>query len=75
MRDRGVVDVREGDMFALRDAFERDRFASALAIGTQIGLAGSMRGALGISRRPRVRDDARRDGRDRFLRPGSPRSR
>jgi len=44
MRDRGVVDVREGDMFALRDAFERDRFASALAIGTQIGLAGSMRG-------------------------------
>jgi hypothetical protein len=44
MRDRGVADAREGDMFALRDAFERDRFASALAIGTQIGLAGSMRG-------------------------------
>ncbi|PAU84704.1 SAM-dependent methyltransferase [Halorubrum salipaludis] len=44
MRDRGVADAREGDMFALRDAFERDRFASALAIGTQAGLAGSMRG-------------------------------
>jgi len=49
MRDRGVVDVREGDMFALRDAFERDRFASALAIGTQIGLAGSMRGLSAFS--------------------------
>ncbi|PHQ39083.1 SAM-dependent methyltransferase [Halorubrum persicum] len=44
MRDRGVEDAREGDMFALRDAFERDRFASALAIGTQIGLSGSMGG-------------------------------
>jgi len=44
LRDRGVADAREGDMFALREAFERDRFASALAIGTQIGLAGSMRG-------------------------------
>lgn len=44
MRERGVADAREGDMFALREAFERDRFASALAIGTQIGLAGSMRG-------------------------------
>ena len=44
MRARGVADAREGDMFALRDAFERDRFASAIAIGTQIGLAGSMRG-------------------------------
>jgi len=44
MRDRGVEDAREGDMFALRDAFERDRFASTLAIGTQVGLTGSMRG-------------------------------
>ncbi|EMA59799.1 class I SAM-dependent methyltransferase [Halorubrum kocurii] len=44
MRARGVADAREGDMFALREAFERDRFASAIAIGTQIGLAGSMRG-------------------------------
>ena len=44
MRDRGVADARRGDMFALREAFERDRFRSALAIGTQLGLAGSMRG-------------------------------
>ncbi|WP_123622423.1 class I SAM-dependent methyltransferase [Halorubrum sp. CSM-61] len=44
MRDRGVADAREGDMFALRESFERDRFGSALAIGTQIGLAGSVRG-------------------------------
>ena len=44
MRARGVADAREGDMFALREAFGRDRFASALAIGTQVGLAGSMRG-------------------------------
>ena len=44
MRDRGVADAREGDMFALRETFERDRFQSALAIGTQLGLAGSMDG-------------------------------
>lgn len=44
MRDRGVDDAREGDMFALREQFPRDRFGSALANGTQIGLAGSMRG-------------------------------
>jgi hypothetical protein len=31
-------------MFALREAFPRDRFGAALANGTQIGLAGSMRG-------------------------------
>jgi SAM-dependent methyltransferase len=44
MRDRGVDDAREGDMFALREQFSRDRFGSALANGTQLGLAGSMRG-------------------------------
>ncbi|GAA0541735.1 class I SAM-dependent methyltransferase [Halorubrum ejinorense] len=44
MRDRGVEDAVEGDMFALRDAFGRDRFESVLAIGTQVGLTGSMRG-------------------------------
>ena len=44
MRDRGVDDAREGDMFALREQFPRGRFGSALANGTQIGLAGSMRG-------------------------------
>ena len=44
MRERGVDDAREGDMFALREQFSRDRFGSALANGTQLGLAGSMRG-------------------------------
>ncbi|RKD97284.1 methyltransferase domain-containing protein [Halopiger aswanensis] len=44
MRDRGVEDARRGDMFALREQFDRDRFRSAHAIGTQIGLAGSMAG-------------------------------
>ena len=44
MRERGVADPREGDMFALRESFGRDRFPSALVIGTQVGLAGSMRG-------------------------------
>ncbi|OTF02417.1 SAM-dependent methyltransferase, partial [Halorubrum sp. SD612] len=28
MRERGVADAREGDMFALRESFGRDRFAS-----------------------------------------------
>ncbi len=44
MRERGVTDAREGDMFALREMFTRDRFRSAIAIGTQLGLAGSMHG-------------------------------
>jgi hypothetical protein len=44
MRDRGVADVRLGDMFSLREQFDRDRFGSAHAIGTQVGLAGSMAG-------------------------------
>ncbi|MBP1921541.1 SAM-dependent methyltransferase [Halorubrum alkaliphilum] len=44
MRDRGVEDAREGDMFELRETFDRDRFGSALSNGTQLGLAGSMRG-------------------------------
>lgn len=44
MRDRGVEDARKADMFALRDHFERDRFASALAIGTQMSLSGSLQG-------------------------------
>ena len=42
--DYGVEDARRADMFSLRETFERDRFRSALANGTQIGLAGSMRG-------------------------------
>lgn len=44
MDDRGVEDARKANMFALREAFERDRFASALAIGTQLSLARSMQG-------------------------------
>jgi hypothetical protein len=44
MRERGVRDARRGDMFAVREQFERDRFRSALAYGTQLGLAGSMQG-------------------------------
>jgi hypothetical protein len=44
MRERGVHDARYADMFALRETFERDRFRSALAFGTQLGLAGSMQG-------------------------------
>lgn len=44
MRDRGVEDARVADMFALREHFERDRFASALAVGTQMSLARSMDG-------------------------------
>ena len=44
MDERGVDDAREADMFALRESFARDRFRSALAFGTQMGLAGSMRG-------------------------------
>jgi SAM-dependent methyltransferase len=42
--DRGVADARVADMFALRNSFDRDRFASALCIGTQAGLAGSIAG-------------------------------
>lgn len=44
MRARGVEDARLGDMFALRGQFERDRFRSAHAHGTQLGLAGSITG-------------------------------
>jgi len=44
MDDRGVADAREGDMFALPEQFEEDRFASALVRGTQLGLAKSMAG-------------------------------
>lgn len=44
MSARGVGDTRRGDMFALREQFEAGRFRSALAIGTQVCLAGSMAG-------------------------------
>ncbi|MFD1568911.1 class I SAM-dependent methyltransferase, partial [Halolamina litorea] len=39
MRDRGVDDARVGDMFALREQFDRDRFDAALSIGSQLQLA------------------------------------
>jgi len=42
MRERGVADARRADMFDLRAAFEADRFGSAFARGTQVGLAGSL---------------------------------
>lgn len=44
MRERGVNDARRADMFRLRETFERDRFQSAFAHGTQVGTAGSMQG-------------------------------
>jgi len=44
MGERGVEDARHADMFTLCETFERDRFRSALCIGTQVGLAGSMHG-------------------------------
>lgn len=44
MCDRGVENAVHADMFALRDHFERDRFRSAHAKGTQVTLAGSIQG-------------------------------
>ncbi|WP_330631025.1 class I SAM-dependent methyltransferase [Halocatena halophila] len=44
MRERGVHDARQADMFDLPSAFERDRFATALVIGTQVNLTASMDG-------------------------------
>ncbi len=44
LAERGVEDAREGDMFSLCEQFDRDQFQSALAYGTQVGLAGSMQG-------------------------------
>lgn len=41
MRDRGVERVVLGDMFDLPAAFDRDRFGSVLAYGTQVGLVRS----------------------------------
>lgn len=44
MEERGVEQAVRGDMFALTERFERDRFASAHALGTQLGLAMSLDG-------------------------------
>ena len=41
---RGVEQVLKGDLFALPETFDRDRFRSILVVGTQIGLAGSING-------------------------------
>lgn len=48
MDDRGVSDARQGDMFALREQFDRDEFQSVLIRGTQFGLAGSMAGVRSL---------------------------
>ncbi|HET7323050.1 MAG TPA: class I SAM-dependent methyltransferase, partial [Halococcus sp.] len=45
---RGVNDARVMDMFELD--FPRDRFRSALVVGTQIGLAGSLAGVAAFCR-------------------------
>lgn len=42
MRERGVADARRADMFDLRADFDANRFRSAFARGTQVGLAGSL---------------------------------
>lgn len=42
--ERGVRKRRQGTMFDIATLFERNRFASALALGTQVGLAKSMHG-------------------------------
>jgi hypothetical protein len=44
LAERGVADARQGDMFALEETVERERFRSVLIAGTQLGLARSMAG-------------------------------
>ena len=44
LRDRGVDEARQGDMFALTDQFDANRFRAASARGTQLGLAKSLAG-------------------------------
>lgn len=48
LSERGVENVRQGNMFRLREQFERDRFHSVLALGTQVGLAKSMTGLTAL---------------------------
>jgi hypothetical protein len=50
LQERGVEVVEEGDMFRLPEQFERDRFQSALAVGTQLGLATSRAGVQSFLR-------------------------
>lgn len=49
-QERGVRDARDVDMFDLTAVFERDRFASVLMNGTQLGLGGSVSGVSTILR-------------------------
>lgn len=44
LAERGVDQVTQGDLFALREQFDRDRFRSVLIAGTQTGLVKSMQG-------------------------------
>lgn len=44
MDDRAVERTEQADMFTLREHFEPNRFTSALAWGTQVGLAATMDG-------------------------------
>ena len=44
MRDRGLANATQGDMFSLREAFDRDAFDAAYSVGTQVGLATSVAG-------------------------------
>lgn len=48
MDERGVENTRLGDMFAIGARFERNRFSSAIVIGTQAGLAGSIPGVRSL---------------------------
>jgi SAM-dependent methyltransferase len=48
LRDRGVDDARLVDMFELPEAFEADRFESAIALGTQACLSRSRQGFEGF---------------------------
>lgn len=44
MRDRGLANATRGDMFSLRECFDRDAFDAAYSVGTQVGLAKSVAG-------------------------------
>ncbi|WP_049972867.1 methyltransferase domain-containing protein [Haladaptatus cibarius] len=44
LRDRGVKDARQVNMFNLQETFEENRFKSAIALGTQVSLSRSMQG-------------------------------
>lgn len=44
LRDRGVTDARQADVFGLPGVFESNRFQSAIALGTQVGLSRSVEG-------------------------------